>query len=383
MLDDDRSRRDIKQYVNRELLPRIENLKATREHKTRLFYVSAVASTAVVLAMLAVAGYTLEIDEVATVEFGVAIGVIVAYGLALHGVFHVLFVKDARREYVERVVAPLVSRLRPDIDYELEESISRRDFQDSAIAQVPIQRFDSRDRFDVELPGVRIRCSELQAQTRVREADRSFGLKKRCYLLRGLFFAARVDQSFDGTTVIFPTLRRFTNVDELPRVDVPGGEPDPVVRPAADWPHLEWMPEHHPEPMREVNLPDPEFHHLFDCYTTAVGESRDLLRPPVVERIKSVYSVWKSDVHRSPVTRTAGQGHFILVIRGDHVYLGRPMPRKLSEMRAFDAADQTEYLVQFSRDLELGIDLIEGVAGRGLEPADDADPEAGFPTGLP
>ena len=350
---------EIKDFINRRLLPTIEEMKSNHEDKSRLFFVSAVTSTVILLATLGGAGWALEIDDFAAVEFGVAVGVIVFYGLALHGIFHFVFVRGVHEEYTDAVVAPLVDQLRPGIDYWADEEFSQRDFEQSAIAQLPLDDFESRDIFETALGDVDLRFSEIAASTRVRKEDQQFAMKRTCFWLRGLLFEATLPRSFDTTIVVIPTLRLFSNADELPKIEASRLDENPTVRPAAGWPHLDWRPENHGEPAGEVTVPDPEFHHLFDAYSTDIAEARSLLRPLFTKRLKEVYSVWKSDVHRTPLTRLPGQGHFILVIRDDRLYVGRPMPRKIGEIRAFDARQQTELLVQMARDIQLSIDLID------------------------
>ncbi len=357
----DESVSDIKEYINQELLPRIKEMRSTHNRRSRLFYVSAVISTALVLVMLGVGGYLYDIDGVATVEFGAVVAIIVAYGAMLHGAFHFVFVRGVRQQYVEDIVAPIVDHIRPGIEYRGEGGLSLDEFEDTAIAQLPVDDFRSRDLFEARIDNGQISFSEVEAACRVRKQEQNFARKQICYVLRGLFFSARLDRSFEGTTVIQPTLRRFSNTDELPRADAGSELQNPTVRPAAGWPHVDWTPENHPEPIGEVSIPDPEFHHLFDVYSTAIPEARNLFRPMVVERFKEIHSVWRSDVHRAPVTRVEGQGHFIAVIRDDQVFLARPMPRTIAEMRSFEAREQTELLVQFARDVRLGMELIEAL----------------------
>lgn len=349
----------IKDFINRELLPRLEAMQQRHRSRSRLFMTSALVSTDIVIAGLGLAGVAAGLDELTVVEFGVAMAVIVLFGASLHALFHVVFVRGARDRYVDEIAAPLIDFVRPGVEYRADESISRSEFEASALAQLPIHRYECRDVFAADLDGQPLRFSEVEVRCRVRKEDEKFAGRRDCFVVRGLLFIAPLSVSVEGTTVIAPTLRRFANADELPRIKAPKSLQNPVVRPGEDWPHVDWIPENHPEPMGEVTLPDPEFQAQFDVWSTDIAESRSLLSSPFCQRLKEVYEVWRAGAHRTPVTQASGQGHFTLVLRGDRLYLNRPMPRKLIEMRSFAPGDQVELLVQFARDVRLGIELAD------------------------
>lgn len=366
-MDDNEQFRDIRAYINEQLRPRIEQLRTNHQTKSRVFYVSAVISTVVVVALLGVAGTIFDVTRVGTLQFVAAVAVVVVYGLALHGVFHLLFVRGARQHYVETVVAGLIEQIHPGVDYDGEQSISQSDFEQGAIAQLPIADFDGYEQFRGDLQGAQVRFGAVDAICRGRKEGQKFARKQDCFLLRGLFFVAQLQSAPRGTTVVFPTLRRFTNADELPRIVDTGADHKAVVRPAAGWPHVQWSPQLHHEPMGEVTLPDPEFHHRFDVYSTHIGEARALLRPPVVERLKTVHQVWSSDVHRAPIARVEGQGFFMVVVRDGRLFVGRPTVRSVEEISRFELAQQIELLVQFGADVRLGLELVETIATSGVE----------------
>lgn len=354
---------DIKQFINREIRPRIERIRSVREERGRLFYLSAIGSTIFVVASLAVAGINLRVETFSAVEFGVATGVVVAYGVALHGLFHLLFVNGARREWVDEIAAPVVDRLHPGVDHRPDDAMDRNEFTESAIPQFPVDQFESRDLFEATIDEGSLRFSEVVASRRVRRPGGPFWRRETCFFLRGLLFSARMKRRFRGTTVIIPAIPD-SQLDALPRIEVPHQKPDPLVRPAEGLPHIHWQPEYHGEPMGEVSVPDPEFRHLFDVHTTDISEARGLLRPPLVEKLKATWSVLHSDVHRTPATRATGQGHFMVVLQAGRLHLVRPMPRSLDEIRGFPPREQTELLVQFARDVRMSIELVEAV-GRG------------------
>lgn len=354
---------DLKEFINAELLPRIETMKEVRGRRRRLFFVSALISTVVAVGVVGGYGMHTGVDEIAIWEFGIVLAAVIVYGAALHGVFHLVFVRGARREYVDAIVAPLVDRVRSGVDHRPDAAISKTSFEDSALAQLSVDGFESRDLFSARVDGGRIEFSELEVRSRVRKQGDKFAPKRTCFVLRGLFFSASVDAGAPGaTTVVSPTLRRFSNADELPRIQVDDADIAPVVRPAEDWPHIDWTPELFDEPMGPVTIPDPEFGAAFDVYSTDIAGARAMFGPSVVERLKTVYEIWRSGVHRTAATEANGAGYFILLVRDGHVYLARPMPRKFVEIRAFSPRQQTEILLQFARDIRLGIELIEQIS---------------------
>ncbi len=352
---------DLRDHIRDELVPRIEQLRATHQTRSRIFYVSAVISTVVVLAALGVGGYLFEITEVTTLGFAIAVAVVLIYGAGLHGVFHLLFVRGVRREYVDDVVAPLVEQLQPGVEYERDRPITDQQFESSTIAQVPVVQFECQESFRVDLDTTRVRFSEVEAIGRGRKEGESFARKRNCFALRGLFFIARLSQPVRGTTVLFPTLRRFSNAEELPRLVDSGADHEPLVRPGANWPHVQWSPDAHDEPMAPVTVPDPEFHQLFDVYSTDVASARGLLRTPVVQRLKEVHSAFGAGVQGIQEMHTGGRDYFVLTARGEQLFVGRPSVRTFDEMRRFDVAQQTQLLVQLAADVRLSLELIEAL----------------------
>lgn len=353
----------LKDYINREILPRLEAMSREREQKSTIFYRAALGSTLALVVGLAVAGVVFEIEALRSVEFATAVVVVALFGVSLHAIFHILFIRGAQQRYVEEVVAPLIDYIRPGVDYEPDAAIEREQFEASAIAQLPLDRYRCRGQFTASRRGGRLRFAEVVASCRVKKRDQSFAANRTCFVTRGLFFIAPLRSSPKGTTVIAPSLRRFVNADALPRARAPKGLEDPPVRPAEDWPYLGWLPENHDEPMRPVTLPDPEFDAHFDVWSTQVVEARQFLHPQFIERLKQVHAVWHSDAHRTAVTQSAGQGYFVLVVRDGHIYLSRAMPRQWSEIRSFSPDEQVELLVQFCRDIRLGIELLESLDG--------------------
>ncbi len=351
--------KDLKAFINRELLPRIKALNAEREQKAWVFKIAALGSTIAVVITLGLAGVLFEIDEVLSVEFAASLAVVVLFGIGLHGVFHLVFVRGATQRYVEDVVAPLVDHVRPGVEFNAREGIEVREFEQSKIAQLPLERFESRGVFSVRTDGAMLRFGEVDASCRVKKEGERFGIRRTCFVARGLFFVAHLDESVRGTTVITPTLRRFVNADKLPRVRAPGADKNPPVRPAEDWPTVSWVQQNHDEPVAPVTVPDPEFHAHFDVWSTDIAQARQMLRPTVLECLKKVHTVWHSDAHRTAMTRTSGQGYFVLVLRDDRVFLSRAMPRKLVEIRAFEPGDQAELLLQYARDIRLATKLID------------------------
>ena len=349
----------IKDFINVEILPRLRAMQEKHHQQSKLFYASAVISTLLVVVGVGVAGVALGVDSVFSAEFAAIVAVVLFFGISLHGIFHVVFVHGVRTRYIEHIVAPLLDFIRPGVEYEPGEAIGREEFDQSAIAQLPVDHFSSRGLFRQCSDDGEIRFSEVEAKSRVKPAGDTTVLRRASFAARGFFFAAQLDETLEGTTVIAPTLRRFANADQLPRAQAPEGLQAPVIRPGEDWPHLDWMPENHGAPMGSVTLPDPEFHALFDVWSTEIAEARSVLHSPFLESLKAAHSVWRSDAHRTEVTGTAGQGYFVLILRGDHLYLSRAMPRKLMEIRAFAPGDQVELLVQLARDVRLSIEVIE------------------------
>lgn len=350
----------VHRRIREELLPRVRALVQTTEAKARVFFAATIVSCLVVLTGLIWAAITLRIAELGVVEFVVLLATLVVLGATLQGLFHLIFVRGARRHYHQQIVIPLMAIVDDRTAPASSPDWARREFERSNLSQLPTHRLHTTPAFTLKMDnGNPLYIAEVEAVCRVSTLDDLQQRKRESFAARGLFFAARIPGLSPGTTAVAPSLRRFTNAEELPRATAPPGLKAPPIRPAESWPQISWLPDNDPHDLHAVEIADPEFRAYFDVWSDDTARARALLRSPARPHLKRTHTLWRADAHRSAITRTEGQGYFLILWRDETLYLYRPTFCLSHEMQAFDLAEQARLMAHFAQEVRLCLDLME------------------------
>lgn len=219
-------------------------------------------------------------------------------------------------EYEPDVVAPLIYYLDPRLKYRVNDRFSRREFVDSAIAQTPIDHFESGPYFSGDIRSLQVQLGAVEAKAEGRR-----GLfKEVTFCFEGLFVVVDYPERFDGFTIAVST-------DE------------------------EWNPEHSDDDLEGVEVESDSFGKRFDVYASAPEEAKKHLTPAVAERLEGAWEAFGKE--GSPPS-------LIVVLAGHRLFFAHRCPDYFERSDAMAITD-TGHLHRIGGQLSAVIDLVEVV----------------------
>ncbi len=248
--------------------------------------------------------------------FGLVAGAVVG-GL----VYHVMCggkVSAYKRHFKVAVVREILARSHPELHYTPDGGLPQWDFVASNLFSAP-DRFSSEDGFRGRIGDTEVRFSEVKAEERRRDKNRTYYVT----IFDGIFMVADFHKEFRGTVRVVP--------DTAEKILGFLGKALQSFRPLSD--------------EKLVYLEDPEFEKEFAVYGTDQVEARYILSTSLVGRILDLRAKWADSVR--------------LAFSGSEVYIAIAHSKDLLEPNLRRPADDREQILRFADELSLCLSVVE------------------------
>lgn len=161
-----------------------------------------------------------------------------------------------KERFKMEVIQRIIHFISEDLRYDMQQFISKDEFKRSRLFLQSIDRYKGDDFVEGVIDKTRFRFSEIHAEYRVQSKNSS----SYHTIFKGLFFSADFNKSFEGSTVLTPN-------------SLGGGKR--FLKRMAGLARRE----------KYVELEDPTFNGLFNCYSDNDIKARYILSPALMSRI--------------------------------------------------------------------------------------------------
>ncbi len=329
---------EIKRYINEDLRPALEELEGDQRRRQRWVVIAAGVMTTA--AIVGLAGYLMSLQgaPMGWVDWAVALGIVGLTGGVLHLCFYGLLVRGREEEFSERVLRPLLEYQYGEVKV-VEERREQERMLKEELCQWSVDRFGGGELYEVQRDSRPVGIQEVEATMRVRLGGEKRPQEKSCYQLRGWVMARR--WAVKGADDVVVSVMPRGGGEERREVKTLDGEVL-EARSAGGLAVVPWSPERAEEAMRPLHLPHVEFDDLCEVWTNDVAAARGLIGEPMVEALSRAAKMWR---------HAEGRGYFHLLISGGQVMLWWPRVTTVAEVRFLDLGEQTEWLVEWARDI--------------------------------
>jgi len=121
--------------------------------------------------------------------------------LSIGAIIYRFLIKDYTTEFKDKIIAPLIKEIDPQLRYASNLHIPKTLFRRSKLFTQNIDKFDGNDFVHGKIDGVDIQFSDIHAQKEYRDSK---GRTHYETIFRGLFIVSEFNKHFKGSTVVLP-----------------------------------------------------------------------------------------------------------------------------------------------------------------------------------
>jgi hypothetical protein len=218
-----------------------------------------------------------------------------------------------KKEIIERIIHFISS----DLSYDPKGFVSREDFRKSRIFLQKIDRYKGDDYVQGLIDKTHFRFSEIHAEYRVKNKDSS----SYHTIFKGLFFIADFNKSFEGSTVLTPNI-------------LGGGKR--LLKRMAGLARRE----------KYVELEDPAFNQLYNCYADDDVTARYILSPSLMQRIVDFREKYPSNA-------------IAISFVDEKLFVAVSHRKQLFEAKIASTLLNPHLIRSYFEDIKLAVDIVE------------------------
>jgi len=307
-----KSASELTNYYYKTLYPALQKLEKQRVQLTHRIFVVGVTYSAI--ALLIGATFLKSFASIELLMFAAF-----AY-IAGGSLIYKLLTKEYKNIFKDKIIAPLIKAMHPNLSYAPESHINPLYFTRSKLFNSRVDRVRGNDYVHGNIDGVEIQFSDFHAQKRHKDSK---GRTSWSTIFQGLFIVADFNKKFHGTTHILPdrAQRSF------------GG----LIG--------HWLQSKNAAREELVKMDDPDFEREFVIYSSDQIEARYILSPSLMQRLL----LYKK--------RTA-QDIFISFTHSN-IHLAIAYNKDLFEASVFHSLLDYKIAVEYTQTLYLAIGIIQ------------------------
>jgi hypothetical protein len=309
-----KTQEEFEAFYNNELLSTLEELEVIRKKKLR-FNLLVLLFVVVLIITIVLTVISQQISDTHKMLIvGGAVTGFLAF-LIPNGLRISKYNFDSR--FKTEIIERIIHFISPDLNYDPKGCIHRDDFRASRIFLQGIDKYNGDDYVEGTIDKTHFRFSELHAQYRVQSKNSS----SYHTIFRGLFFIADFNKSFEGSTVLTPN-------------NLGGGKR--LLKRMAGLSRRE----------KYVELEDPEFNKLYNCYSDDDIKARYILSPALMRRIIDFRLKY-------PVNSIS------ISFVNEKLYMAISYRRQLFEAKIGATLINKHLLESYFNDIKLAVDIVE------------------------
>jgi len=180
--------------------------------------------------------------------------------IGVGAVIYKLLIKDYTKEFKEKIIAPLIHEIDPNLRYSRTLYVLSSHFIRSKIFKQKPDRYTGNDLVDGKIDGINIQFSDINAQKEHRDSN---GKKHYDTIFKGLFIVSEFNKNFKGRTIVLPDMAQSTFGDLI------GG----------------WLQSNNMSRNELVKMDNVKFEKKFVVYSTDQIEARYILSHALMEKL--------------------------------------------------------------------------------------------------
>lgn len=312
-------------FYSRNLLPVLRGLEEQRKKSIK----SAVIAFAVILLIgigIMAAVYQVmasgDLDDLLMFNFIIVVLMIAGMTWAF-----VHFTGEYKRRFKNEVVGAIIGFIAPELKYDMNGTIPRREFKKSRIFDNHIDRYEGEDYVWGTVGRTKIGFCEVHAEE---ERKRGIQVNNRGArsnyntVFKGLFFVADFNKDFKGLTVVLPDFAEKTFGSLIGNI----------------------MQNMNPARQGElVKLEDPEFQKSFVVYSDDQVEARYILTPALMKRILDFRNNNRLPVYMS--------------FHNSKLYMAIVTGRNMFEPPYFRSAEDFRLIKEYYEDFTFAVGIVD------------------------
>ena len=249
-----------------------------------------------------------------------ALGFVIIIYIGIGAFFYKMLTKNYTQEFKAKVIAPLITELDSNLNYNAKHHISQRTFENSQLFTSRIDRLNGNDFVHGEIDEVKIQFSDIHAEKRHRNSK---GKDYWSTVFQGLFIVAEFNKHFQEKTVILPDYAQNKFGDVIGS----------------------WFQSNNGKRDKLVKMDNPAFEKEFVVYSNNQIEARYILSHTLMDRLLSFKKKSSHPVYIS----------FI----GDSIHMAIEYKKDLFEPSIFRSLLDYKIAMEYVQTLHLAIGIID------------------------
>lgn len=304
---------ELTDFYYKTLYPTLEELENDRKHLRYRIIVIGVMITFITLLI------AISMKDVIAQNFDLLFFLGAAY-IGIGAVIYKFLIKDYTKEFKEKVIAPLIHEIDPNLRYSRTLYVLNHHFSRSKIFKEKPDRYSGNDFVSGNIDGINIQFSDIHAEKVHKDSD---GKKHYETIFKGLFIVSEFNKHFKGRTVVLPDTAQSVFGDLI------GG----------------WLQANNMSRNSLVKMDNVKFEKEFVVYSTDQIEARYILSHTLMEKLLTFQ---KRSKHPVAVSFTGGS-----------IYMAIKSNEDQFEPSIFHSLLKYKIAMEYVNTLHLAIGIVE------------------------
>jgi len=244
---------ELTDFYYKTLYPTLEKLEDERKHlRYRIILIGGIITFLTLLLLISM-------EDIILNNLDILFFIGAAY-IGIGAIIYKFLIKDYTKEFKEKIIAPLINEIDPNLRYSRTLYVLSSHFSRSKIFKQKPDRYSGNDFVSGQIDGINIQFSDIHAEKEYKDSD---GKKHHETIFRGLFIVSEFNKHFKGRTVVLPDTAQSAFGDLI------GG----------------WLQANNMSRNQLVKMDNVKFEKEFVVYSTDQIEARYILSHALMEKL--------------------------------------------------------------------------------------------------